>query len=187
MKLEKNIIELNPVFILESEGTFFVCLEEFETQKEILIEIGDAEATNLFLNMNYDLFPTERPDTYDLMINSLLKFGIQITECIVIDYDDDTWFGQIELINLETKEVSYLDARPSDLLNICLKLDIPFLIYEDLLYKKNDSKLKEISKPIDYSIIKLEELLNEYVLQEEYEKASEVKKLIEEKKKKRKP
>jgi bifunctional DNase/RNase len=157
-------------------------LSEENGKKDIYIEIGDCEATNIFLNMNSDIFVQNRPDTYDTMISSLECFNIKIVSGLIIDRIQDLWISQLELFNIETKTTTYLDCRPSDLINLSLKLGISIFIYDKILYSKYLNKYdKSLNIKKNYSLNKLKELLEDSILKEEYEKSAKLKKLIESK------
>lgn len=171
-----------PQAIESINGILFISLKEEKKERSILLEIGDVEATNIFLGMNSDLFITEVLDTHDLLIESLTRFNIEIISGILTDSDGDYWEGSLELMNLDTQESTYIDCRPTDIIVILLKLGLPIYIYETLLESyKIDEKMR-VETHNENSIEKLETMLNKYIVEEDYEKAEVVKTMIQKRK-----
>lgn len=197
-KLNDDLITLKPISIFKKDYDYYVELKPETSDKTINILIGDAEATNIFLNMNRNIYKSPKPNTYQLYIDSLEKFNIRVSGLVITSLRNDyQWEGIIELINLDTQEVNLLDARPSDLINISLTDSVPLTIYKDLLTRiqrkvnNNITKTKYHNKVTSNEVLilsddlekmptqKLISLLNEYINMEKYEKANEIKKIIE--------
>lgn len=193
-KHNDKIIEVIPVDIIPTPTIYQLYLtdKEFNEKIDFTIDVGDAEATNLFFNMNSALFDFTRPDTHDLMITSLQSFDVRITGIIITDRVNDTWYSQIELINTSTNEETYIDARPSDAIIIALKLNIPINIYQHLVGKKSNPEplpvkgfVKDYYKRETLSLLpktKLQNLIDRYVEKEDYENAQKIKDILDNKK-----
>lgn len=176
--MDRNTKLITPIAIESINGILFISLNESGGKRSILIEIGDVEATNIFMAMNSDIFISEVLDTHDLLIESLTRFNIEIVSGIITDSDGDYWEGSLELVNLNTQETTYIDCRPTDIIVILLKLGLPIYIYESLLESYKIDEKKRIQTNNENSIEKLEALLNKYVSEEDYEKAEIVKTII---------
>lgn len=197
---DDSTIEIIPIEIYPTLNIYklFLANKDIDKKDEIYIEIGDVEASNLYFNMNTDLFQFNRPDTHDLMIKGLESFNIKISSILITDYVDNVWYSEIELINTETKETTYIESKPSDSIVIALKLDIPINIYTSVIKKfntqfKNKPNIKsattgiakEIYKKESLNLLpinKLEIIMNDFVNKEDYESAKKVKDIIENKK-----
>jgi bifunctional DNase/RNase len=171
-----------PNLIESIAGILYLELQEYQNERTILIEIGDIEATNLFLAMNSETFISNVLDTHDLYIESLTAFGIEIVGGILTYSNGDVWEGSLELLNLNTNETVYIDCRPTDIFTILLKLGLPIHIYEDLLETYQIDEKERQEKNIADSIEHLENMLAKYVEEEDYEKAEIIKIMINKRK-----
>lgn len=184
--INKNIVEIEPVFILEKNGkynlTFYsLVLLEMEGDREISIDIGDVEATTLFITMNEDLYPKINPDIYDVMIENFNKFNIEILGGLLISKDKHIWNCQLELFNTYTKETVYSNIKASDLICLCIKLGLPIFVNEEYLklYDADEEKEKKEKEKKYSTKEELEKLLQTLVENEEYEEASKIKEKID--------
>lgn len=192
--IQKNTILVKPEIILDDQGSYFIFLSPIEEndKRDFHIEIGDPEATNIFLSMNNDLFKLDRPDSHDLFISTLDIFSIKITAAIISDRTGSRWFSMLEVNNTQTKESTYIDCRPSDAIILCEKLGVDLYIYEDILNEfikdmtsANKAKQKQtVKKQNDVGISKMNTLLETLIQNEEYEKAADLQKIINSKTKK---
>lgn len=179
--MNRDVKILIPQMIESLNGILFLSLKEHKKKRIVLIEIGDVEATNIFIQMNNKLFISEIIDTHDLLVESLTRFDIEIISGVLIDSDGDYWEGSLELLNHNTQESTYIECRATDMILILLKLGLPIYIYEELLEKYQSTEdYKNNSN--EHSIESLEILLNKYITSEDYEKAELVKTMIQQKK-----
>lgn len=195
-KLNDDLIVLKPISVFQKDYDYYVELQSTSSNKKINILIGDVEATNIYLNMNKDIYQLPKPNIYQLYIDSLDKFNIRISGLLITSLQNNfQWDGIIELINIDTQDITLLDARPSDMIILSLIEKIPLTIYSQLLNKiynkaKNTiSKTKYHPNDVTDTIIstnelnklptqKLKNLMNEYIKLEKYEKADEINKII---------
>ena len=189
-----DIIEIIPIDITRTKNTYQLYMDTKNLDNPIHITVGDTEATNIFLNMNTNIFEFDRLDTHGLMIKSLEVYDVKIVGIIITDQDSDKWLTQIELINMNTQESTFIDTRPSDAICIALKLNLPINIYQTLLNKKNinytaePNILNEYYKNDNLNLLTIEQLLNlidKYVLREDYETAKKIQDLINTKQKRK--
>lgn len=192
---DDSIIELIPINIIPTKKIFKLCLvnKDINKSETIQINIGDVEATSLYLNLNMDLFPSLTPDTHDLMIDSLQAFDIKISGILLTDVVDDIWQSEIELINTETGDKTYVEARSTDSIIIAIKLGLPINIYKSVIKKhKNIDEeplntsgvVKEVFKKENLKLLpldRLEILMDSYVKKEDYESAQKIQDIIKNK------
>lgn len=136
-----------------------------------------------------------RPMTHDLFKSFAQSFEYKVEEIIISDLKEGVFFAKIVCSN-GTKSIE-IDARPSDAIAIGLRFDSPIYTYESILAEagivltdeseddiaeikseiKSSGKKQSASKSDDlknFSVDKLNELLNEAIEKEDYEKAAKI-------------
>lgn len=134
--------------------TPIVVLRNKENPQEVLpIWIGHPEASGIFMVLQNMEF--ERPLTYEL-INSLLKaLGGKVEKVEISDIKDGTYYATIYL-QTPTGKIKEVDARPSDAINIALRVGAPIYVAEHVMNQakvivdeklfQGDFKNEEITK-----------------------------------------
>lgn len=130
-----------------------------------------------------------RPMTHDLFKSFAHGFNYEVTEIIISDLKEGVFFAKIVCTDgIKTIEV---DARPSDAIAIGIRFEVPFYTYEKVLSEagiiltEDEEILEEESiEPVviekegeriqDFSVDKLNEMLNEALAAEDYEKAAKI-------------
>ena len=87
----------------------------------------EADALKLYL----DGLKTERPQTYDLMLEAFNRFGVSVLRADVLRVVDGVFFAR--LITRSDGRVEELDCRPSDALNLALRAKVPIAVTQTLL------------------------------------------------------
>jgi RNA polymerase sigma-70 factor (ECF subfamily) len=104
----------------------------------IWIGIGEAFSINLVLEGK----TPPRPLTHDLFINTLRKFGIELSKVVVSDLREGTFYATITFERYGVKEE--VDARPSDAIALAVRVKAPIFASEDVLQecmaKDNEGK-----------------------------------------------
>jgi bifunctional DNase/RNase/DNA-binding transcriptional MerR regulator len=91
--------------------------------------MGKFEADALKLHL--DGLRTERPMTYDLMLDAFNRHGVSVLRADVLRVVDGVFFAR--LITKSDDRVEELDCRPSDALNIALRANVPIAVAQTLL------------------------------------------------------
>ena len=91
--------------------------------------MGKFEADALKLRL--DGLKTERPMTYDLILDAFNRHGVSVLRADVLRVVDGVFFAR--LITKSGDQVEELDCRPSDALNIALRADVPIAVAQTLL------------------------------------------------------
>jgi len=130
-----------------------------------------------------------RPMTHDLFKSFAHGFNYEVTEIIISDLKEGVFFAKIICTDgIKTIEV---DARPSDAIAIGIRFEVPFYTYEKVLSEAgiiltDDEEIleEETSEPVvvekegerlqDFSVDKLNEMLNEALAAEDYERAAKI-------------
>lgn len=171
-------------------GSFALVLGEVEGNRRLPIIIGMFEAQAIAIEIE-KIMPN-RPMTHDLFKAFAHNFDYTIDEIIISDLREGVFFAKIVCSN-DTKTVE-VDARPSDAIAIGLRFNVPIFTDESVLSeagivlteeeseagrKTTPSARQEKTKPTidnlkDLSYDKLQNLLNEALKMEDYEKAAKI-------------
>lgn len=171
----------------QTTGSFALVLGEVEGERRLPIIIGMFEAQAIALEI--EKISPNRPMTHDLFKSFAHGFNYEVTEIIISDLKEGVFFAKIVCTDgIKTIEV---DARPSDAIAIGIRFEVPFYTYEKVLSEagiiltEDEEILDEESiEPIvvekegeriqDFSLDKLNEMLNEALAAEDYEKAAKI-------------
>lgn len=189
-------IKLNVLGISYSQtqtGAYALVLTEEHGERRIPIIIGGFEAQAIAIQLE-GLKPP-RPLTHDLFLNFAISFGVNLVEVNIYRLEEGVFYSKL-ICNNGGKDIE-IDARTSDAIALALRFKCPIYTSEEILQKsgividiqeRSETKIKK-SEPADieekkpFSASKsnkyknldldaLEELLEEAIKNEEYEKAS---------------
>jgi uncharacterized protein len=112
-------------------ATRIVLLKEQGGERRLPIWVGEPEAAALALQLGGEAMP--RPMTSDLLAKVLEAAGASVERVAVNSLREETFYATIVLATGNgTKEV---DARPSDALNLALRVDAPIYVAADVMEK----------------------------------------------------
>jgi len=110
-------------------GSYALILKEVGGDRRLPIIIGSFEAQAIALEIEGIKPP--RPLTHDLIKNILDGLGVTITEVVVTDLRDGTFYAKIYLeLNGMTYEI---DSRPSDAIAVALRCGVPIYVNEEVM------------------------------------------------------
>lgn len=179
-------------------GVYALILKEQDGNRRIPIVIGMAEAQSIECKLQEIITP--RPLTHDLMVNLMHSFDINLKSVIIKQLDGGIFAADM-IFNSSERDVT-IDARSSDAISIALRMDVPILIDEELLeqisYKKTTNNTAD-SQQSDKTLVSksskhgenwwnkletesfntLEELMQKFVENEEYENAARLRNIIQ--------
>ena len=174
------------------QGAYALVLEQENGPYRIPVVVGVAEAQAIAVKIE-DIIPP-RPMTHDVMASIAHGFGISLDEVFIYKFDEGIFLSELHLSNDERQIV--VDSRTSDAIALALRTGAPIyttrevveqtgFIIPESAEKKRESASDEprelrLSK---LAIEELEKMLGECVEREEYERAAEIKAVIEEKRK----
>lgn len=177
-------------------GSFALVLGEVEGNRRLPIIIGMFEAQAIAIEIE-KIIPN-RPMTHDLFKSFAGAFNYKVDEVIISDLREGVFFAKIVCSNGE-KSIE-IDARPSDAIAIGLRFNVPFYTNESILSEagivlsdegeegqvepkeptppKSEPK-KQQSKSLpdqlkDFSMDNLQKMLDEALVNEDYEKAAKI-------------
>jgi len=106
-----------------------VILREVDSARYLPIMVGIYEAEHLTLALQE--VEVSRPLTYDLFVSILDSLEAEIIHVEVVSLKDETYFGNI-VININGT-LHNIDARPSDAMNLAIRLNVPIFVAEEVL------------------------------------------------------
>ena len=171
----------------QTSGSFALVLGEVEGERRLPIIIGMFEAQAIALEI--EKIVPNRPMTHDLFKSFANGFGFTVKHIIISDLKEGVFFAKI--VCTDGDKTIDIDARPSDAIAIGIRFDVPFYTYETVLSEAGiiltdeeevADDMEEMSvteKPKgdrlqDYSLDKLQQMLDEALGNEDYEKAAKI-------------
>ena len=123
----------------QNSQTPIVILQDQNRSRFLPIWIGAAEANAIVLEIEGVRPP--RPLTHDLIVNVLTTLDAQVTQIVVTDLRDGTFFAAIHL-RTAAGDVE-VDSRPSDAMALALRVDAPILVAEPVLEEASQDQRTE--------------------------------------------
>jgi len=166
---------------------YAVVLGEEQGNRRLPIVIGGFEAQAIAVAME-NMTPN-RPLTHDLFKNTLDAFDISLKEVVINNLLDGIFYAQ--LICVQDGNVMQIDARTSDAISMAVRYGCPIYTFEFIMEsagvildedeqdkgKKPTPKVKSASIE-DMNLASLEKLLDEALQKEDYEKAAQIRDII---------
>ncbi|WP_016990350.1 bifunctional nuclease family protein [Flavobacterium sp. ACAM 123] len=182
-------------------GAYALILNEVDGERKLPIVIGAFEAQSIAIALEKEIKPP-RPLTHDLFKNFAERFDIAVKQVIIHKLVDGVFYSSIVCERDKIEEI--IDARTSDAIALALRFNAPIYTYKNILdkagiyLKANSTETDKGSQEIDdilsnpetfgneeesnqsgriyikHSLQELSELLDQAVLQEDYEKAAKI-------------
>jgi bifunctional DNase/RNase len=170
---------------------YAVVLGEENGKRRLPIVIGGFEAQAIAVALE-NMTPN-RPLTHDLFKNTLDAFDISLKEVLINNLLDGIFYAQL-ICELDGN-VMQIDARTSDAISMAVRYGCPIYTFEFIMEsagvildeeeqqenKKMPIKSKSTSIE-DMNMVSLEKLLDEALQKEDYEKAAQIRDIINSKK-----
>lgn len=113
-----------------NSNTPIVVLKSNDSETVLPIWVGAFEANAIALEI--EKIVPQRPMTHDLIRNLIIESNLKVSQIIINDLRENTFFAVIELTN-SSEEILTLDARPSDAIALALRLDCPIFVEQKVL------------------------------------------------------
>jgi hypothetical protein len=176
-------------------------LNEVDGERKLPIVIGAFEAQSIAIALEKEIKPP-RPLTHDLFKNFADRFDIVVKQVIIHKLVDGVFYSSIICERDKIEEI--IDARTSDAIALALRFNAPIFTYKNILdkagiyLKSNLTDANKDSQEIDdvlshpetfgqeeesnksgetyskHSLQELNELLDQAVSHEDYEKAAKI-------------
>jgi bifunctional DNase/RNase len=166
-------------------GAYAILLREIGAARRLPIIIGAFEAQAIALEIEGIKPP--RPLTHDLLKHMIDNLGATITEIIIDELRENTFFAKIVLeVSGLTNEV---DARPSDAIALAVRARSPIYVAEAVMEaaafipsEETESEEKhneppeqeEVPKTKEAQLAALQDKLRKAIETEEYERAAKI-------------
>lgn len=194
-----NKIELKIMAISRSvtqTNNYAVVLGEVTGSRRLPVIIGSFEAQAIAVAI--EGMVNSRPMTHDLFKNTLETLDVQLLEVIINNLQEGIFYARLVLDR--NGEIIEVDSRTSDALALAIRYECPIYSYEFILesagvvlegddeddtYGDDDPQTEEARQDAlsSYSVKELEELLNDVLGEEDYEKAASIRDEINRRKK----
>lgn len=186
-----NKVNLEIVGLTYSEsstGAYVLILGDKNSQRRLPIVIGSAEAESIAVGIDHQR--KGRPLTHDLFLRFAKEFGIEIMEVVINRFRDGVYYAM--LVCKQGDDLTMIDARPSDAIAIAVRSGCEIYAYETVMDEAgiimDDMEKEETEEPAEAPINigkaqtsldmldldTLEELLQEAIDNEDYQKAAEI-------------
>ena len=170
-----------------STGAYVLILGDKNSQRRLPIVIGSAEAESIAVGI--EKHKNGRPHTHDLFLRFAHEFGIEIMEVVINRFRDGVYYAM--LVCKQGDDLTMVDARPSDAIAIAVRMGCEIYAYESVMEEAGiimgDMEKQEDEPegdPINIGAKKasldlldleaLEDLLQEAIDNEDYQKAAEI-------------
>ena len=117
-------VRVRGVTVDPQAGSPVVLLEELQGDRVLPIWVGVFEARAIAMEM--DKIAPPRPMTHDLIKNIIEGVKAQVTNVVISDLRDNTFYAQIAL-NTSAASLQ-IDARPSDAIALALRVKAPIYV-----------------------------------------------------------
>ena len=181
-----KMIEVFPVEILKSgssTNSYIIILYAPVEKVSIPILIGEHEAQAIILaKENIEM---RRPLTHQLLCNICKEFSLRLSRVLIDKFSEGVFYTTIYMSN-DGGELHAIDSRTSDAIAIALSMHVPIYITEEVVEETGIDNAEMNNPEIDFiddkqpTLEELEEELQQLLEEEEYEKAAEIQKQIDE-------
>ena len=171
-----------------STGAYVLILGDKHSQRRLPIVIGGAEAESIAVGI--EKHKNGRPHTHDLFIRFAKEFGVEFMEVVINRFRDGVYYAM--LVCKQGDDLTMVDARPSDAIAIAVRLGCEIYAYESVM-EEAGIIMEDMAKPTDndsdddlinisssatsldlLDMNTLEDLLQEAIDNEDYQKAAQI-------------
>ncbi len=181
-------------------GAYALILSEIDGDRKLPIVIGAFEAQSIAIALEKEIKPP-RPLTHDLFKNFADRFEIVVKQVIIHKLVDGVFYSSVICERDSIEEI--IDARTSDAIALALRFKAPIFTYKNILdkagiYLKTETRKEDLSEDEEtvleelisgddtesvrpsgeeysnFSLKELNEMLDQAVADENYEKAARI-------------
>ena len=173
------------------QGAYALVLEQVGGPYRIPVVVGVSEAQSIAVRLENIVSP--RPMPHDIMVSMSHGFGISLDEVFIYKFDDGVFLSELRFSN-DDRSIA-IDSRTSDAIALSLRTGAPIYTTREILEQtgfiipdeeiEKDEKTGE-EEPAEIrldklAVVELEKMLAGCVEREEYERAAEIKAVIDRK------
>jgi bifunctional DNase/RNase len=139
-------LELIGVRVEIPANTPMLLLREVEGRQRLLpIYIGSPEASAIHYALEGVVPP--RPLTHDLFLNTLAELGATVTQVVVTEIRDRTYYAELHLATATGGTV--ISARPSDAIALAVRCGAPMFASDALIDEVGQEPTLEVEDDAD--------------------------------------
>ena len=171
-----------------STGAYVLVLGDKNSRRRLPIVIGGAEAESIAVGI--EKHRNGRPHTHDLFLRFAKEFGVEVMEVVINRFRDGIYYAM--LVCKQGDDLTMVDARPSDAIAIAVRVGCEIYAYESVMEETgiimDDMEKPSVTEPEEDLINKgevltsldkldmeaLEDLLQEAIDNEDYDKAAKI-------------
>ena len=173
-----------------STGAYILVLGDKNSPRRLPIVIGNAEAQAIAVGIERQ--PNSRPLTHDLLLKFANTFRVSILEVVINRFRDGVFYAM--LVCQQGDDIVMVDARPSDAIALAVRLGCEIYAYEtvmdeagiimndldesdDLTTSGEEEYINKVQDEPNLDLLtlgELEDLLQEAIDNEDYQKAAEI-------------
>ena len=191
--MNKKKVELQVLNISNSQaqaGAYAMVLGEINGPRQLPVIIGVAEAQSMMIEMRGITPP--RPLTHTLFASVLKALGANLLRILIYKVENGVFYSYLYMKTEET--ILRIDARTSDAIALALRMNAPIFIYDDILEteclktehsttaNENEDTDKEAASP-KKTLEQLKSALQNAIDKEDYERAAQLRDIINQLKK----
>lgn len=187
-----NKVSLEIIGMTYSEsttGAYVLILGDKNSNRRLPVVIGGNEAQSIALGLERQ--KSVRPLTHDLFLKFADTFHIKILEVVINRFRDGVYYAM--LVCQQGNELVMIDARPSDAIALAVRLNCDIYAYESVmeeagivmedteketnLQNTEDTSINKVPPTTSLDLIpldELEDLLQEAIDDEDYQKAAQI-------------
>ena len=187
-----NKVSLEIIGMTYSEsttGAYVLILGDKNSNRRLPVVIGGNEAQSIALGLERQ--KSARPLTHDLFLKFADTFHIKILEVVINRFRDGVYYAL--LVCQQGNELVMIDARPSDAIALAVRLNCDIYAYESVmeeagivmedteketnLQNTEDTSINKVPPTTSLDLIpldELEDLLQEAIDDEDYQKAAQI-------------
>ena len=189
-QIQLEIKEL--LYSQSSSGAYVLILGDKHSMRRLPIVIGEHEAQSIALGLEGNR--PSRPLTHDLFKKFAEQLGVEVIEVVITRFLDGVFYAM--LVCKQGEDISMIDARPSDAIALAVRYRCPISVYETVMNEAG-IEMEEVKDmdpsqeqeppeaPADtpdtlenLTVEQLQKLLQMAIDEENYEKAAELRDLI---------
>ena len=173
------------------QGAYALVLEQVGGPYRIPVVVGVSEAQSIAVRLENIVPP--RPMPHDIMVSMSHGFGISLDEVFIYKFDDGVFLSELRFSN-DDRSIA-IDSRTSDAIALSLRTGAPIYTTREILEQtgfilpdeeKKEADSAEEDEPAEIrldklAVVELEKMLAGCVEREEYERAAEIKAVIDRK------
>ena len=193
-KITLEIKEL--LYSQSSSGAYVLILGDKNSMRRLPIVIGANEAQSIALGMEGE--QNSRPLTHDLFKKFAEQYSVELMEVVITRFLEGVFYAM--LICKQGEDITMIDSRPSDAIALAVRFHCPISAYENVMNEAGiemeevkdmdatpeSDDTEDADEPTDtlenLTVEQLQKLLQIAIDEENYQKAAELRDLINAKK-----